>query len=288
MVPAAVEAHVDAAFGHASAAWHAALSQRLPALIEQWQLRLGDVLPGGWSSIILGCDTAHGRAVLKLTLRPDAVRPEARALRHWGSHAAAGVLACDTSRGALLLERLEPGTPMGGSSVAMAARVLDRLHRRGSPSAGFPSLADAYGGAEDRLLAMWRRHPRATARERVTRAARWLQALSATPVPHGPVLLHGDPVPANFLLGAHGYRAIDPRPRVGDPTYDLAFWALFAEDARDVAGKAEAIAAALGADKRRVQHWVWAIAVDRRLQVAGSAPHEGLAARLDGVIDARP
>jgi hypothetical protein len=50
----------------------------------------------------------------------------------------------------------------------------------------------------------------------------------------------------------------------------------------------ERLAAALGVEADRIRRWAWAIAVDRRLQVAGSPAHAGLADRLDAIIDSGP
>jgi len=277
-----VLAHVDAVFGDDVEAWHEALTSRLPAIVDQWELQLGEAMVGGWNSVVLACHGPRGAAVLKLTLRPEAVHLEGQALEHWGPGAAAEVRGVDATRGALLLERLVPGTSLDPRSCAIdsVARALVRLYRAGPAQPGLPTLAGRYADADERLLRMWRRSRNGIERDTAERAARELRALSAAPVDGGAVLLHGDPVPANFLLGAHGHRAIDPRPMVGDPAYDAAFWALFAEEGSDVLPKADQLAAALGLDRVLVVRWAAAMAVDRLLQVAGSPPHAALAERL--------
>lgn len=175
-----------------------------------------------------------------------------------------------------------PGTPLDRRARAIdsVARALERLYRAGPAPQGLPTLAERYADADERLLRMWRHSRTGIERDTAARAARALRTLSAAPVDGGAVLLHGDPVPANFLLGAHGDRAIDPRPMVGDPAYDAAFWALFAEDGSDVPPKADRLATALGLDRELVVRWAGAMAVDRLLQVAGSPPHAALAERL--------
>lgn len=288
MLPASLAAHVDATFERPGA-WREALAERLPSLVAQWDLRLGDVMTGGWNSVVLACAAPHGPAVLKVTLAAEAVSLEARALRHWGPDAAVRVLASDATRGALLLERLVPATQMPATAEALGTPVqaLGALHAATSPI-GFPTLAALYADAEPRLLAMWRKRNKPVAHEAALRAATSLREFAAAPVRGGCVLLHGDPVPANFLLGAAGYRAIDPRPRAGDPAYDAAFWALFSEEGRGVAAKARCLADLLDLDADRVLRWAWAMAIDRILQVAESPPHARLVERLTAFVAALP
>jgi streptomycin 6-kinase len=260
----------------------AAISARLEGLGSEWELDIQEPLVGGWNSVVLACAAPTGPAVLKLTLDPDAVAVEERALRHWGPEAAVRVLACDATRGALLLERLHPATPIPASETDIVGEALARLHRIPPVQGAFPRLADLYADAEQRLIAMWQRAPSAVPAGLVRAAAASLVELASAD--GGAVLLHGDPVPANFLLGRDGYRAIDPRPRIGDRAYDAAFWALFAEEGQDITAKAERLAAALGLDRDRVAAWAAAMAVDRLLQVADSPPHTELVRRLRAFV----
>ncbi len=277
-LPASLVAHVETVFRGDSEVWLDALSDRLPTLMRRWDLELGDVLTGGWNSTVLACTFRGQRSVLKVTLDPGEASLEAKALRLWGTQAAVEVLGSDPELGGLLLARLEPGTPLQDS--AQVPTAIAKLHAVPAPTSGFPSLADFYADAPSRLRAMAREGPAPFSDERVWAAGADLVELSSVPGLGHQVLLHGDAVPANFLFSDSGYRAIDPRAKVGDPCFDAAFWALFSDDDVDILETATAMAVALGLPTERVTRWTRAIAVDRSLQVAGSPLHAGLLERL--------
>src|SRR5207249_103772 len=82
-------------------------------------------------------------------------RAEAEALRLFDGRGAARLLAADLGRGALLLERLEPGTPLtdiadAAETATIAAGVMRRLWRPAPPGHPFPSVADWVRGMAER------------------------------------------------------------------------------------------------------------------------------------------
>src|SRR5690349_15794496 len=130
--------------GAAGAAW----LERLPALIaslrRDWSLERDGSFPLSYAYVEPVRRSDGTAAVLKLTLPDDVeARREAAALEAFGGEAAAAVLAHDPERGALLLERLDPGTPLlelaardDDAATLAAAGVMRRLRR--PPAAGFP------------------------------------------------------------------------------------------------------------------------------------------------------
>src|SRR3954452_14067143 len=87
-------------------------------------------------------------AVLKLAVPWTPAAPEAKALTVWDGAGAPSLLRTDSEGGALLLERIEPGTTFdGGDDPPHAGRVAElvrELHAPQSSSAAgeFPELAD--------------------------------------------------------------------------------------------------------------------------------------------------
>jgi streptomycin 6-kinase len=75
------------------------------------------------------------------------------------------------------------------------------------------------------------------------------------------VLLHGDFLDKNLLLGPAGYIAIDPMPRVGDPCAEVGFFAACHPPGGHIAARAHALAGRLGLDETRSARWaaVWAV-----------------------------
>jgi streptomycin 6-kinase len=85
----------------------------LGALAERWQLQWGSLIARGSMSVVIRCGMPDGRpAVLKVS--PDRARlaNEAAALDRWTTVHTPSVLAVDEGAGALLIEAIEPGTPL--------------------------------------------------------------------------------------------------------------------------------------------------------------------------------
>lgn len=210
-------AFVAQMFGDEGRAWIAGLPGTCAALAERWQLELGPELPGGLLSCVREARRADGSAaILKIGAPWRRTRAEIAVLRAWNGNGAALVLEADDQLGALLLERIRPGTHPPSAKAVEVAKVLRALHV--PPRAGLETLGD---------LAR-RRIARAVDQRRATEAkAEWALAklgeLERDPPP--PVLLHGDFDERNLLTCARrGLCAIDPLPCVGDPAYDAAYW----------------------------------------------------------------
>ncbi|WP_022916493.1 aminoglycoside phosphotransferase family protein [Ruania albidiflava] len=224
----------------------AAWIQRLPQLVQRaqqrWQLQLAEPFGVGTASW-----TAPGRlpdgtpVVVKISYPHDEARHEAAALRAWHGWAAVELLDHHHEDWALLLRRAHPGTPLLHDTSAADLRlghgleVLRNLHQA--------DITDAPMAHLTTVSAHWA--PLAAARadrwatmlsggERLVRAGLDLLHAFGTPGARpGPVvLLHGDLNPGNLILdaptqGAGHWLAIDPKPMIGDPAYDL--WPLLAQ-----------------------------------------------------------
>jgi len=200
--------------------------------------------------------------VLKLSPPRAAPALEAAALRLWRGHAAASLLDWDPAAGALLLERVLPGTPLPSGqapeAIRVAASILRDLHGVGVPVGHpFPTTAEAFE--------IWLDVVRAEAEPGTAGVALLAQAHSAArrlwSTSRETVLLHGDFLDKNLLLGPAGFVAVDPMPRLGDPCSDIGFFAAAHPPARDIGSRARALAQALGRDPERAERWaaVWAV-----------------------------
>jgi streptomycin 6-kinase len=108
-------------FGVAVEAWFDELPAVLAALAERWQLEFGEQIQRGSVSVVFHCRTAAGRgAVLKASPDRERIASEAAALRGWQTTHTPAVLALDERLGALLLEAIEPGTPLVVSATIRA------------------------------------------------------------------------------------------------------------------------------------------------------------------------
>lgn len=244
--------------------------------VSAWGLRVGVRLSGGHSGAELYACVDHAGAHLVLKLfPPDAVAGqlvraakaglEVAAFRVWHGRGAAAVRAFDAVSGALLLEQIVPGThlPQGDpeEGARSAAEVLAALHgARLDRAWEFSNLADWFDGLigfgmpvherEEPHAIGWRYLDVARAAGVDLCAARGSQ-----------VLLHGDFLNKNLLLGPNGYVAVDPLPTVGDPCCDVGFFAASYRPATHMVPVARLVAARLGYDVARAERWaaVWAV-----------------------------
>ncbi len=256
-------------FGEAAESWMDELPDRLLVLRKRWNLELDGVIPKGSMSVVIRCHVGHGlRAVLKISPDRERVATEIAALAHWATPHVPTVFEADPAMGALLMEEIEPGTPLQDSGTYPAlsdvAEILTALHTQGSPDRRFQSVADRV----DYLFAAWarerQRDPRQVALvpyELFERGRRL--ALRLAGEPSRTVLLHGDFTPVNLLDGGErrGLVAIDPCPTLGDPAFDvidLLFWQ--AADLETLIGRAESLAAGIGVDPTRLLDWCAAFA----------------------------
>lgn len=245
----------------------------LPALVEEcaarWRLEVGPPFLPLYYNYVAPAARADGtRVVLKVCFPDDETPTEREALRLFEGRGAARLLDADEGRGALLLERLEPGTKLeelceadDGRATSAAAVVLRSL-RRPAPDAGeFPSVADwgegfarhraRFEGASGPLPARLFEEAEALFRELNDSAAE-------------PVLLHGDLHQGNIVAARREpWLAIDPKGLLGEPAYEVG--ALLRNPigqilgrpglARLMARRVRRLSDELGFERERVRGW---------------------------------
>lgn len=150
-----VRERLTARFGAEVGGWFDELPGVLSALAERWQVEFGSPIPRGSMSVVIRCRMSDGRAAV-LKVSPDRTRlaHEAGALTRWMTVHTPSVLAHDESAGALLIEAIEPGTPLVVSSAfPTPSNILDGGERRGLVAIDpAPCLGDAAFDAIDLLL----------------------------------------------------------------------------------------------------------------------------------------
>lgn len=251
-------------------------------LARRWSLDVGRPFqPGGSTSWVAPVQNAAGeRLVLKVGWRHDEALHEADGLRAWNGDGV--VLLLDSvvlgETTALLLEACEPGTFLAdelpaAQQDAVVAGLLPRLWIKPPVGHGFRTLqtmcdtwADEF---EDRYAA-------ATARGLkldpglANAGIALLRALPGTS--ECSVLLCTDLHPENVLAATREpWLVIDPKPYVGDPTYDALQYMLNFPDrlAADPGGFVRRMADLLNLDGERLRHWLFA----RCVQESIDQPH---------------
>jgi streptomycin 6-kinase len=269
---------LTARFGDEVGAWFDELPAVLSALAERWQMEFDSIIPRGSMSVVIRCRMTDGRpAVLKVS--PDRTRlaNEAAALDRWTTVHTPSVLAVDESVGALLIEAIEPGTPLVDSTtypeMETVAELLTSLQTTGVPDPSYPPLAHHVAYLFNSGTRPYKRRPELVdvvppeLYERGRQlATRLVEQVSPT------ALLHGDLTPNNILDGGkqRGLVAIDPAPCLGD---DLAFEAIDlllwqADDVDLIAARAEQLAPVIEVDAHRLLDWCTAFAGMVALELA--------------------
>jgi len=176
---------------------------------------------------------------------------EADALELWGGNGAVRLCRADRSRRALLLERAVPGSDLaaldGDTATMIAIDVAARLWR--PAAAPFRWIGDQVPRWLEQAT------PGSAAGQRLLERAR--QQFDVLDV-RGGTLVHGDLHHHNILDAGNRYAAIDPKPMLGEPEFDVPpfLWNPLgsqmtrAETERRLAAFAEA-----GLDETRMRAW---------------------------------
>ncbi len=250
------------------AAWVADLPRVVNAVAQRWAVRLGEPFqPGGRCSWVAPARDPAGRdLVLKVGWVHPEARHEAEGLTFWAGEGAVILHAADTfdATSALLLERCRPGTSLNQAVAEpeqdmVVAGLLLRLWRE--PAAGHPfrdlrvMCHEWAAGFERRLRAA----PDIVDPGLARAALDLLRTLPGSAQRH--VLLCTDLHAENILAAEREpWLVCDPKPYVGDPTYDPMQHMLNCEErlVADPGGFADRLAGLLGLEPARLRLWLFA------------------------------
>jgi streptomycin 6-kinase len=239
----------------------------LASVCAHWSLTAGpQISPGGSASAAFPVVFADGRAaVLKLARRHFEAEHEADGLRVWDGNGAVRLLdrmRFDAATDALLLEACVPGTPLSRLPEPAQDEVLCALLRRlwitppeGEPFRPLSSMCEAWAdGVDDARAAVALGDP-ALVRDGVSLFRTLARDAESA------VLLVTDLHAGNILAAEREpWLVIDPKPYVGDPTYDLTQHMLNCTDRAlaDPSGFATRLASFADVDPERLLQWLFA------------------------------
>jgi streptomycin 6-kinase len=214
---------------------------------REWGVALGEPFALARYSFVAAAGDA---AVIKVTpASDDESDEEADALALWAGDGAVRMLRHDRDRRVLLLARAWPGSDLTSlddeDATAIAVGVGRRLWRpAGAP---FRWIGDH--------VPRWLAQPEDAPGRRLAPVARRLyEELDVG----SSILVHGDFHHHNLLASGTGYVAIDPKPMLGEPEYDVAsfLWnPIGYRMRRDVTERRLAAFAAAGLDEGRMRAW---------------------------------
>jgi len=257
--------------------WLASLPGVVDDLARRWSLTLGAPFqPGGSASWVAPAQDAAGeRLVLKVGRWHEEAAHEAEGLRAWDGGGTVRLIdaVSEGQSSALLLEACEPGTALSQvlpplEQDAVVAALLRRLWI--TPTAGHPfrtlqSMCEQWADEFEHKFASADAHLKLDVG--IARAGielfRYLPSTSARAV-----LLCTDLHPDNVLMARREpWLVIDPKPYLGDPTYDpLQHMLNHTERLRaDPVGFAQRMADLLDLDAARLRKWLFARSVQESL-----------------------
>ena len=246
----------------AGAAWLANLPKLVAELTHAWGLQLGTPYDGGNVSFVAPATRDTEQLVLKVQWPHDECVHEAEALRVWDGIGAVQLLAHDSARHALLLERCVPGTHLaaavGVDPVAVLIDLLPRLWRSAGPP--FKSLTDEAKDWAEVLHANWNATGRRREKMLIDAAAEFLHHLPRTQGEQ--VLVHQDLHGDNVLAAEREpWLVIDPKPLTAEREFSLAPIIRsfeFGHSIAQVIYRLDRLSAELKLDRNRVRQWAMA------------------------------
>jgi len=246
------------------AAWLESLPRLAEECAERWSLRLGEPFGQGHVSLTAPVTLSDGgQAVLKLNFPEEESAYEADALTHWRGEGAVRLLEVDRERNALLIERAGPGTSLwevedDEEATLIAASVLRRLWLRPPPEDHpFRLLAGEAERWTAQLRSDWEALGRPFEQRLVDAAAAAARELAGSQAK--PAVCHQDLQGSNVLKARREpWLAIDPKPVVAEPAFDVASllrdrrWSI---DRATIQRRLDLLAAELDLDRDRMQGW---------------------------------
>ncbi len=272
-IPASFARTILELHGAAGRAWLGRLPSIIAGCAQRWSLSvLPPFEPLSYNYVAPAVRTDGADVVLKVGVPNRELLTEIEALRLYDGHGAARLLEADPDQGALLVERLKPGTPLSKladdeQATSIAVQVMRQLWRPPPPEHSFPSVADwaagmkrmrtHFGGGSGPL-------PTALVEQAETLFDDLIGSMAE------PVLLHGDLHHQNILAAERQpWLALDPKGLIGEPAYEVG--ALLRnpmpeilqepQPGRILARQVSQMAEELGLDRSRLLGWALAQAV---------------------------
>ena len=203
---------------------------RLPALITtcqvRWDLCIKAPLPDLSYNFVAPATRGDGvETMLKIGVPNKELTTEIEALRLYQGKSAVKLLDADHKLGALLLQRVIPGSPLSTlvddeQATVIAAQLMRDLPVPAPADHPFPTV-ERWGLAFNRLRDRFEGKTGPLPRRMVEKAEQLLPDLESSSPQQ--MLLHGDLHHENILFAKEqGWLAIDPKGVVGDPAYEAA------------------------------------------------------------------
>jgi streptomycin 6-kinase len=264
-----------AANGEAGRAWLGRLPRLIDELRKLWSIaEIGPAFEGGCVAYVAPVIREDGsRAVLKLSIADEETECEQDALEAWNANGAVRLLASDRSRGAMLLESVEPGTPLSvypdrDAAIDIACALLRRLWIPVPEPHPFRLVTKLAGKYAEMFLTSYVEAGRPFEEHLLLLGVELCRDLAQDDGAR--VLANRDFHLGNILAARREpWLAIDPKPLVGEPAFDAAH--LIRSLLPDQIAKPEferlvsTIAGRLDLPAQRIASWVFVRSIENAL-----------------------
>jgi streptomycin 6-kinase len=258
--------NLAAAFEPEREGWLDRLGETVEVLRRRWALQVGAPFqPGGQTSWVAPAEDSAGTPlVLKLVWRHYEAEHEADGLAIWAGNGTVllrDAAVVDEQTAALLLERCLPGTPLStlteDEQDQIIAGLLGRLWREPPPGHRLLPLSEMCAQWADEFERVADQPPLDPAL--VDKAMTLLRGLPDSA--ESEVMLCTDLHAENVLAAEREpWLVIDPKPYVGDPTYDILQHLINCHERllADPYGLLGSLTALTGLDTDRARLWLFA------------------------------
>nr|WP_232327894.1 aminoglycoside phosphotransferase family protein [Kibdelosporangium sp. MJ126-NF4]CEL14741.1 Streptomycin 6-kinase (Streptidine kinase) (Streptomycin 6-phosphotransferase) (APH(6)) [Kibdelosporangium sp. MJ126-NF4]CTQ96629.1 Streptomycin 6-kinase (EC 2.7.1.72) (Streptidine kinase) (Streptomycin 6-phosphotransferase) (APH(6)) [Kibdelosporangium sp. MJ126-NF4] len=256
--------------------WLAGLPGLAESKLDQWQLTVdGESMHGAVSLVLPVIRADGGKAALKLQPVDDETESEPIALRIWDGDGIVRLLEHDPDNGAMLLERLDETRPLSKMPDDLAAtEIIAELAARLTKVPGPENMrhlkdiaAEMVADAPDAAAELSDPDERRMLKD-------WTAMVTEVLDEPGDRLLHWDLHYDNVLAtDREPWLAIDPKPLVGDPGFDIMpvlknRWddlVATGDLHKAIRRRFDVMAEALGVDRQRAVAWTVARALQNSL-----------------------
>ena len=213
-------------FGGAGKAWLVQLPELLTELATRWKLDLGPAVEDLKANYLtFACNDSGDELVLKVGVPHHDLVTEMEALRIYQGRGIVRYVDSDPELGALLLERIRPGTKLNelrnnAEESLLAAGVMKNLQVSVPSAHCLPIYAEQVERRFHRSKPIFDTDGAPFSAEWIDTATHLFKEIQSTKAQD--VVLHGDLHHQNILFDEQaGWLAIDPKGVVGDPCLEV-------------------------------------------------------------------
>lgn len=224
-IPISFKEKITNCFGTAGEEWLLSLESRVMDIANRWGLELQDPVTNlSYNYVIHVVDENSDPYILKMGLPGFDVENEIRTLQLYNGEGCAMLVKADAEQGAMLLEKLQPGTMLCAETneevvIQNFCHVWKQIRRPLPKDYDFPTVLN-WATAFTKYESNYPENNGPIPNEWVEKAAGYLHEIQQSSIDSE--LLHGDLHHENILQSTdRGWLAIDPKGVAGSPYFDV-------------------------------------------------------------------